>query len=175
MDGRLIIDAACAAAQEVFTTMLGLDIASGEAYVEEGSTEAVEGIVALSGVAGPWVGTGIVTCSPSLACRLASAMLMAEYESVNWDVLDAVAEIANMIVGNLKTALEEHAGTLGLSVPTVLLGRNFSMKSVGTQSWTVIPFQTGSEQLQVRVCLTPNKDTHPAPRAGFIRAFAPQY
>jgi chemotaxis protein CheX len=172
MDQRLIIEAACAAAQEVFTTMLGLDIAPGEAYVEEGS--AIEGVLALIGIAGPWVGTGVLTCSQTLACRLASSMLMAEYESVDSDVLDAIAEIANMIIGNLKTALEEHVGTLGLSVPAVLFGKNFSMKGAGAQSWTVIPFQTGSEQLWVKVCLTQNKDAHQAPRAGFIRAFAPQ-
>ena len=55
------------------------------------------------GVAGSWTGTGHMSCSPQFAQKLAGALLMTEYDSVNEDVLDAVAEVANMIVGNVKT------------------------------------------------------------------------
>lgn len=158
MDQDVIVKAAEAATTEVFTTMLNLQAVPEASHLEQGSPEVVDGIVALIGLAGPWIGTGVINCSPGLACRISSTMLMSEYEAVNADVLDAVAEIANMIVGNVKTTLEEHVGPLGLSVPTVVYGRNFFVKSVGPQSWTVVPFRIGSELLTVKLCLAQNQD-----------------
>ncbi len=160
MDRDLIVKAAEAATTEVFTTMLNLQAVPEASHLEQGSPEVVDGIVALIGLAGPWIGTGVINCSPGFACQIAAAMLMAEYDAVNADVLDAVAEIANMIVGNVKTTLEEHVGPLGLSVPTVVYGRNFFVKSVGPQSWTVVPFRVGSELLTVKLCLAQNHDPH---------------
>ena len=71
--------------------------------------------------------------------------MMSEYSSVTDEVLDAVAELTNMIIGNLKTALEEHLGPMGLSIPTVIHGRNFTSRTVGTQDWTIVPFRMESE------------------------------
>ena len=50
----------------------------------------------------------------ALACQIAGRLLMAEYEEVDEDVLDAVAEVANMVVGNVKNALEDTLGSLAL-------------------------------------------------------------
>src|SRR3546814_14068538 len=60
-------------------------------------------------------------------------MMMAEYDAVNDEVLDAMAEVTNMIIGNVKTALEERIGCMGLSIPTVIYGRNFTYRAVGNQ------------------------------------------
>jgi chemotaxis protein CheX len=84
--------------------------------------------------------------------------MMTEYDAVNDEVLDAVAEITNMIIGNVKTALEERLGPMGLSIPTVIYGRNFSSRAVGKQNWTVVPFHAGSERLEVQLCLAPSRD-----------------
>ncbi len=61
-------------------------------------------------------------------------MLMTEAPSVNEDVLDAVAELTNMIIGSVKTDLESQLGPLGLSIPTVVFGRNFRTRSAGRPS-----------------------------------------
>lgn len=83
---------------------------------------------------------------------------MTECSSVDGEVLDAVAEISNMIFGNVKTALEEHVGPLGLSIPTVIFGRNFTTRSVGQQPWTVIELNTDAGVMSMRICLTPNSN-----------------
>ncbi len=69
-----------------------------------------------------------------------------------------MAEITNMVFGNVKTVLEEHLGPLGLSIPTVVFGRNFSTNSPGHQVWSVIPYQVESEKMDVKIYLSP-KDT----------------
>jgi chemotaxis protein CheX len=90
---------------------------------------------------------------------------MTEYDAVTEDVLDAMAEMANMIFGNVKTELEEQLGGLGLSIPTVIFGRNFATRSVGQQSWTVVPIRAGSDLMELKICLAKNHDHQGGSRA----------
>jgi len=100
-----------------------------------------------------------MACSVAFACKMSSQFLMAEYETINEDVLDAVAEITNMIIGNVKTVVEEKVGSMGLSTPTVIFGRNFQTRSARSREWTVVPFTCGEERMFIQMCLAPNKDT----------------
>jgi chemotaxis protein CheX len=145
------------AAREVFSTMLGVEIGEGEASIENGTPEANDGVVSLIGLAGTWAGTGSVACSPVSACRICSQMLMTESTAVDEEVLDAVAEITNMIVGSVKTDLEQHLGPLGLSIPTVVFGRNFRTKNAGSTEWMVVKFNWEDGPVVVRMCLAPNE------------------
>jgi chemotaxis protein CheX len=158
MDQQKIVDTVSRAAKDVFGTMLGLEIEVGEPFDEKTFPPESQKVVALIGLAGQWIGTGVIGCSPEFACRIASIMLMAEYQAVNEDVLDAMAEMANMIFGNVKTELEEDLGGLGLSIPTVIFGRNFATRSVGQQAWTVFPLKAGSDEMELKFCLMPNRD-----------------
>jgi chemotaxis protein CheX len=58
-----------------------------------------------------------------------------------------------MIIGSVKTELEQHLGPLGLSIPTVVYGRNFKTKTAGTAEWIVVRFQWDGELLLVKLCL----------------------
>jgi chemotaxis protein CheX len=139
----------------VFSTMLNLELQAGAAREEPAETSSFDGVVALVGVAGSWTGSGRISCSARFACGLASALLMTPYEAVDEDVLDAVAEVANMIVGNVKTYFEDRVGPLGLSIPTVVFGRNYQTRFSGVQTWIVVPFECNGDPMEVRFCLIP--------------------
>jgi chemotaxis protein CheX len=158
MDHELLVKSVVSAAKDVFGTMLGLEITPCDPHLDQSAPTETERVVALIGLAGTWVGTGMITCTPDFACKIASTMLMMEYDSVTEDVLDAMAEMANMIFGNVKTELEEHLGGLGLSIPTVIFGRNFATRSVGQQAWTVVPLKCGTDSLELKICLAKNHD-----------------
>lgn len=143
------------ATREVFLTMLGMDLRPDPAYLE--SAAGSEGLVSLIGLAGQWIGTGSISCSGEFACRIASRMLMMEAPAVNEEVLDAVGEITNMIVGGFKTAMEDCLGPLWMSLPTVIYGRNFIARSMSSSEWNVAPFSCDGARLEVKVCLTPNR------------------
>jgi chemotaxis protein CheX len=155
-----------AATSEVFEMMLGTPAEAGEAHIEESGSGPTEGVVALVGLTGPLVGTGCVSCDADLACRLAGHMLMSEFPSVDCDVLDALGEIANMIIGNIKTSIEDEYGPMWLSVPTVVYGRNFTTRSVGKHSWTVVPFSCDGNKMLVQMFLTEANDLTKMIRAG---------
>ena len=74
-------------------------------------------------------------------------------------VIQRATERALAAGGNLKTALEDHLGPMGLSIPTVIHGRNFRSRSVGTQEWSIVPFLLDSGELEVHVCLA--RSTNP--------------
>jgi chemotaxis protein CheX len=137
--------------------MLGVEIRMGEVSVETGSPDANDGVMSLIGLAGPWTGAGSISCSPTLACRICSQLLMTESTSVNEDVLDAVAELTNMIIGSVKTDLEQHLGPLGLSIPTVVFGRNFRTRTTGNAAWIVVRLHWDDECLLVKLCLSRNE------------------
>ncbi len=152
------------ASHELFSTMLQLPLEADAPYDETAEPESLDGVVALVGIAGSWTGTGRIACTPQFACRLAGALLMQPYEAVDEEVLDAVAEVSNMIIGNVKTIFEEKLGPLALSVPTVIFGRNYRTHSSGVPKWTVIPFQTGEDSWNISFCVIPTK-MHPHPQA----------
>ena len=92
--------------------------------------------------------------------RVCASMLTTEATYVNEEVLDAVAELTNIIIGNVKTELESRLGPLGLSIPTVVYGRNFRIKTASATDWVVLRFRWDDDYLTVKLCLAPHeKDT----------------
>ncbi len=148
-----------AATEDVFITMLNLTATPGDVFVEKEEAVPSSGVVSLIGLAGSWVGSGSLACSAGCAAKIATALLMAPYSAIDEDVLDAVAEVTNMIIGNVKTALESHLGAMGLSTPTVIYGRNFQTRSSGSQKWTVVPFAVGEDRMCVQICIKPNDES----------------
>lgn len=152
-----IAEAIRLATHDVFSTMLAMDLTPGDPQMERTvAASPASGLVALIGLAGAWSGTGSVACTGAFACSMAAGLLASPYDSVNEEVLDAVGEITNMIIGNVKTALEEKLGDMGLSTPTVIFGRNFQTRSARIHDWTVVPFHCGEETLYVQLCLAPS-------------------
>lgn len=142
---------------EVFGTMLNLEVAAGSAYSEKPTSDPTDGVIALLGLAGQWMGAGILQCDASFARTIYQHMLSVESsaaeDAVDGEVLDAVAEVANMVIGNVKNFLEESLGPMGMSVPTVVFGRNFTTRAGGTDHWTVIPFDCRGSRLLVKLHL----------------------
>lgn len=154
--------------QEVFSTMLGMDVQVVDIFAHSQALHPTDGVVSLIGLAGPWVGSGSIVLGSGLACKLAAALFMTDYDAVNEEVLDGVAEVTNMIIGNVKTFVEEMVGPMGLSIPTVIYGRNFAIRSLGNaDAWTVVRFLAQDHAMEVQLCLTTKKEGLPASRLGF--------
>jgi chemotaxis protein CheX len=158
-----------AATEEVFSTMLGMELAVGEPYRLPNKPDPTNGVVALIGLTGKWVGTGGISCSGDLARKISGQLLMSEYASIDQEVLDAIGEIANMIVGSFKNALEPEIGPVDMSIPVVVFGHNFTATSIHRADWLALPFDCGSERLIVKACLAPQAE-HQHRRAGDIHA-----
>lgn len=176
-----IVEGICKATEEVCRIMLGEAAEPGSARLELMENEQTDGLVALVGMTGPLVGTGSISCDADLACRLAGAMWSTRKDAVDESVLDALGEIANMIIGNIKASVEEQAGPMWLSVPTVVYGKNFVTHGVSKKPCSAVTFRCGNNDLVVRVFLTETRERtraahrqHPVIR-GLETAAAPPY
>jgi chemotaxis protein CheX len=160
IDSARVVQAIQAATEEVFVTMLDMTADVLEPSGSPGEDDDPNGsLVAMVGLTGAWSGTGSVVCPPSLAQEVWSRMFMAEPSgdsfSLSDEVLDAVAELANMIIGNTKNSLEEDLGSLAMSIPSVIYGRNFRIRSLNGAQWVVVPFSAGGNRITVKICLAP--------------------
>jgi chemotaxis protein CheX len=160
IDQDLLVRSVTEATAEVFSTMLDMEVRfTGFA----GNTRAPElGIISLVGITGDWGGSGVFCCSPVLAGTLCSRMLGTELSpgapSIDEEVLDVVAEITNMMIGNIKNWLEDVTGPLAISVPTVIHGRNFEFRNAGGLRCAALAFETEGQVFEVRISLAPTAE-----------------
>ena len=114
--------------EAVFLAMMNLEVALSEtpwAASQDQMTSAVH----LSGV---WNGALLFECDRRQACQFAGRFLsMDPPEAVNDDVRDVLGELANMIGGNMKSAV---AAGLSLSMPSVTDGQRLRAAGMRIQN-----------------------------------------
>lgn len=117
-----------AATQEVFTSMLGTEVQRLPEPEATAQSSAFDGVLSLVGLAGAVIGNGSVVCTAEGACDMSSRLLMTTFSNVDDEVLDALGEIANMIIGGFKNLLEPTFGRLQMSIPSVVYGKNIATR-----------------------------------------------
>lgn len=100
--------------ENVLKTMLNFEVAAIDAAPLEGSGEQLASQIAINGA---WKGTVTVESTLGLAREMAGGMLGLESNDVTEvDLNDALAEITNMVGGNIKSLLTSPSY---LSLPTM--------------------------------------------------------
>ena len=107
----------------LFRSMAGLAVDEGP-VVELSNGHTSTDIVALVGLSGSTAGMVGVYTSSRLACRVVGALLASEPTEVDEAVRDGFGEVANIIAGNVVTALGDMGETVQLSLPTVIVGHH---------------------------------------------------
>ena len=159
IDPHLLVRSVTEATTEVFSTMLDMQVEFDGVAADRPSDM---GLISLVGITGAWGGSGVFCCSPTLASIVCARMLGTSPDptspSIDEEVLDVVAEITNMMVGNVKNGLESITGPLAISVPTVIHGRNFQFRSTAGLQGVALTFSTEGERFEVRIALGPTAE-----------------
>ncbi|MGO8720129.1 MAG: chemotaxis protein CheX [Acidobacteriaceae bacterium] len=153
-----LYEAVCRATEEVFATMLNLEVAACPPVLDQDFPGQFDGVVSFVGMAGAWLGTGSLCCSAACARKIAACFLMMEFPSVDEEVLDAFGELTNIIIGNVKGTIEQSVGPMALSTPTSIVGQNLTAHSLGKYKWTVVSFRCWDERLDVMLRLVPRPE-----------------
>lgn len=120
----------------VFEMMLGCTVTrSQDATTPQGD------ITAMVGLAGGLCGVLSVRCSLETANLLASKMLGINTAEAESATRDALGEIANVVAGSIKTAVPGLEDVCFLSTPTVVIGHNFKVYSLGNGTTTAVPLE----------------------------------
>jgi chemotaxis protein CheX len=123
------------ATQEVFDTMLSMELTEQDAQAFSESNRIV-GSVSLAGSVS---GTVNIHVSDAFANQITANMLGMEVDEIDSEeeVHDVIGELSNMIGGDLKSRLCDAGFVCELSIPSITSGNNFNIESKG---WAVKEF-----------------------------------
>lgn len=114
------------AAREVFELMLGCQLTPAETMTDE-----LLDITSMVGLAGKLCGVLSIRCTRKAGTIMASKMLGVAPEQVGGELADALGEIGNMVAGNFKNKISGLGDGCMLSVPTVITGNDYVLRSLG--------------------------------------------
>ena len=137
---------------KVFKSMFAMEVNS-NGFQRRGELQAGNEVLSIIGIRGEWKGSFMLVCDPASACKLVSTMLGTEIPELNNEVLDGIGELANIVMGNLKDALEQGSGDLAITPPTVVHGDNMIVRARAKQEWLVVPFTTYHSKFEIRMVL----------------------
>ncbi|MEW6368637.1 MAG: chemotaxis protein CheX [Acidobacteriota bacterium] len=138
------------ATREVFGKMITIPLGEDPTFETEAEARRCE-IVGMVSLAGRSMGVVSLHCSPRLGLLIASNLLGSPVTEVGEELEDAVGEVTNMVAGNFKTRMSQEGEMFDLSVPTVIMGKDFSVKTMTGAPTLVLGFRWESEKLLVRL------------------------
>lgn len=122
------------AVEEVFELMLGTSL---DVPTEPPAEDNLE-ITSMVGLAGQLCGVLTVRCSAKSAVHIASRMLGVDANNCGPEVWDAMGEISNMVAGNFKNKIAGLGDGCMLSVPTVISGGDYNLRSLVNEEIRVV-------------------------------------
>jgi chemotaxis protein CheX len=151
MNSKLIMPF-MAAVLDVFQKMAGVKTTIGKPFIktEAGSAYEVCGII---GFSGEITGSVVLSFSDSAAEKLVEAFAGVSMKRSDPDFADAVGELANMVAGSAKKGLGALAS---ISVPSVVIGKGFSIALTHAYPCLVIPCGSPFGDFAVEVSIKRN-------------------
>lgn len=141
----LSTDDVLAVAQGIAQTMLDGEF---EPRPDEPHVDRQNHVTGCVQITGRWTGAVVVDCSGSFARWISQRFLGDEAESSVDDLRDSVAELANMIGGNVKSLLP---GPSYLSLPSVAEGREHAFHVPGAHLVCEVPLRMEGHALAIAV------------------------
>lgn len=139
--------------EQVFGTLLGAWVRRGAVSLQRG-TVGDDQLTAIIGLSGAVRGVVTAVLPAATAMAIVSAMLGETYTEVSADVVDGVAELANLVAGGAKSQLvESDAAPIQLGLPSVVTGSRFAVLYPPDAAWLEIAFDSQLGAFCLRVTL----------------------
>jgi CheY-specific phosphatase CheX len=161
-----VSQALSAAVCQVFENMLAMEGKLSQEY--EGAPKQFKADVsALIGLTGSnFAATVALHCNNALACLITGAMLgeapkQQDDQEISDETRDAMGEFTNIVVGAFKTSLSEQVGeAVRMTVPTVIVGRNHSTRTLTAGDWSALAFAVQGQTLVAELTMARDKNGH---------------
>ncbi len=133
--------------QSVLNQMVELDAILDASDKQVADGQRMTGCVQISGA---WQGAVLIQTSVNFVREAAVNMLQIKHDDVTpTDLQDVLAEITNMIGGNIKSQVP---GPSYLSIPSVTAGQDFQFHLRSTHVISETPMVSADEPLHVLMC-----------------------
>lgn len=148
------------AAKNVFETMVYTKLEPQKPSIKEGNMSRgdVSSVLGLSGeyqnngIQTPYKAMLVISFPYETYIKAASAMLMEEHTEYNEEIADVGGEICNMIMGNAKRDLKEMGYSTNMAIPSMVEGKNHSIRYPSKTTVILIPIDTDHGPLFMELC-----------------------
>jgi chemotaxis protein CheX len=146
------------AVREVFQTMLSMEMTSKDFDLAE-ANDGQPHVAGAVGFIGRFTGVVYIHASePFAECITTTLLGLPPEEPPAQDMVnDAMGEMANMIVGHMKSRLSDRGMPCVLTIPSVVRGTNFSIEPVSTTKGQLYSFVSGAHHLFVEFLIKPSQ------------------
>jgi chemotaxis protein CheX len=135
----------------VFKTMLDTEAERQQLRIgSEASDESPHVVTSLIGISGKASGVVALRFPRRTAIELARRFLTSDVTSVNEEVIDALAELANMVGGSAKAQFNIDPPPT-LSLPIVVEGGNYKSRCPTQSVWVEVPFSSTAGEFSMEV------------------------
>ncbi|MGE5633180.1 MAG: chemotaxis protein CheX [Caulobacteraceae bacterium] len=115
-------------------TVCGVNATRGQIFIKT-SPFMAESVVIIIGIAGEFRGQVFFSMDEATACKIASAMMMGmEVKALDEMAKSAIAELGNMIMGNVSTEFYNNGIKIDITPPTVLVGTDMAVSTKGMKT-----------------------------------------
>lgn len=144
------------AVARAFDTMLNQKVQLEPAH--EGMWNGEPHVAGSVGFIGRLAGVVYIYSSASFARRITGQLLGLKDEEIESDemVNDAIGEITNMVVGQIKSQLSDRGMPCVLTIPSIVRGSHFMIEAVSTTTRRVNSFRCGDHRLIVETLIKPS-------------------
>lgn len=151
MDIDLYIDAFATSTEKVMTTMASTELRKLESLVRD-NRETMGEVTGVIGFSTEEVtGNLIISFEEQCILKIVERMVGAASEEINEEIIDAVGELTNIIVGGAKSELNKHGHISDMARPMVIAGKGTTLSQVGEGSTIIIPYVTQNGKFFVEV------------------------
>jgi len=141
--------------REIFSSMIMLEVSPGEPYHRNKTmlTDSISGII---GLAGNTKGLLAIHLPTQVALTITTAFLGMDVDEIDEDVRDAIGELANMLGGSIKSALDPKGSEIQLSMPSSISGEEYSIDCIADANEISVPFDLDGATFLVELQIAPD-------------------
>jgi chemotaxis protein CheX len=131
-------------AKEVFGSMVCMPLEKATDPVAKTDEQALLATITFTGNLEGCFG---IACNQDCVRAITVGMLCMEPGSQPSDeeIIDAIGEIANMVMGGIKTRVQHEIANIEISIPSVIVGRQLQSRSSETMSRIVVHATVGQQ------------------------------
>ena len=152
-------DLVSSAVTELFSTMLGMKMQP--VPLESGFGNGETHVAGAVGFVGRLSGVVYLFTTLSFGRQITATLLHLDpgEEVADEMINDAMGEMANMLVGHLKSRIADRGMPCVLTIPSVVRGSHFSVEAISSTEGHVAAFAAGENRLFIQILLKPLDQT----------------
>lgn len=141
-------------ASSLLTMMCSIKVERGNVFLKA-SPFAANHVVIIVGLAGTFKGQVYFSIDEKTACGIASKMMMGmEVPFLDEMAKSAIAELGNMILGNVCTEFSNQGIILDITPPTVMVGQDMQISTKGVETFCVPLLLEGVGTMDIDISIT---------------------